>query len=81
VVVGFALEAGGEVVARARQKLQDKRLDFVVVNDAREPGAGFEVATNRVTILGRQGEQVALPLLPKRDVAERLLDVVESALP
>jgi phosphopantothenoylcysteine decarboxylase/phosphopantothenate--cysteine ligase len=81
VVVGFALEAGGEVVARARQKLQDKRLDFVVVNDAREPGAGFEVATNRVTILGRQGEQVALPLLPKRDVAERILDVVESALP
>jgi phosphopantothenoylcysteine decarboxylase/phosphopantothenate--cysteine ligase len=53
----------------------------VVVNDAREPGAGFEVATNRVTILGRQGEQVALPLLPKRDVAERILDVVESALP
>jgi phosphopantothenoylcysteine decarboxylase/phosphopantothenate--cysteine ligase len=81
VVVGFALEAGGEVVARARQKLQDKRLDFVVVKDAREPGAGFEVATNRVTILGRQGEQVALPLLPKRDVAERILDVVESALP
>ena len=79
VVVGFALETG-DGLARAREKLQDKALDFVVLNDALEPGAGFEVPTNRVTVLGKGGRRVDLPLLPKRDVAERILDVVEEAL-
>ncbi|MDP3911197.1 MAG: bifunctional phosphopantothenoylcysteine decarboxylase/phosphopantothenate--cysteine ligase CoaBC [Gemmatimonadales bacterium] len=80
VVVGFALETGGDALAKARAKLQNKTLDFVILNDALEPGAGFEVPTNRVTILGRNGKQVDVPLLPKRDVAERILDVVEEAL-
>src|SRR5438874_4638799 len=79
VVVGFALESGNGL-ANARSKMQNKALDFVILNDALEPGAGFEVTTNRVTILGRNGKQVDLPLLPKRDVAERILDVVEEAL-
>jgi phosphopantothenoylcysteine decarboxylase/phosphopantothenate--cysteine ligase len=79
VVVGFALETGNGL-ANARSKMQNKALDFVILNDALEPGAGFEVTTNRVTILGRNGKQVDLPLLPKRDVAERILDVVEEAL-
>lgn len=79
VVVGFALETG-DGLAKARSKMQNKALDFVILNDALEPGAGFEVTTNRVTILGRNGTQVDLPLLPKRDVAERILDVVEEAL-
>jgi len=79
VVVGFALETGNGL-ARARGKLQDKALDFVVLNDALEPGAGFEVPTNRVTVLGKGGRRVDLPLMPKRDVAERILDVVEEAL-
>jgi len=79
VVIGFALETGNGL-ARAREKLQDKALDFVVLNDALEPGAGFEVTTNRVTVLSKGGGQVDLPLLPKRDVAERILDAVEEAL-
>jgi len=79
VVVGFALETGNGL-ANARSKMQNKALDFVILNDATEPGAGFEVTTNRVTILGRNGTQVDLPLLPKRDVAERILDVVAEAL-
>jgi phosphopantothenoylcysteine decarboxylase / phosphopantothenate---cysteine ligase len=79
VIIGFALETG-DGLARARAKLQNKALDFVVLNDALEPGAGFEVTTNRVTVVGRNGGQVDLPLLPKRDVAERILDVVEEAL-
>jgi len=79
LVVGFALETGNGL-ARARQKLQDKSLDFVVLNDALEPGAGFEVTTNRVTVLSKGGGQMDLPLLPKRDVAERILDAVEEAL-
>ncbi len=79
VVVGFALETGNGL-ANARSKMQNKALDYVILNDATEPGAGFEVTTNRVTILGRNGTQVDLPVLPKREVAERILDVVEEAL-
>ncbi|MGH7521457.1 MAG: bifunctional phosphopantothenoylcysteine decarboxylase/phosphopantothenate--cysteine ligase CoaBC [Gemmatimonadales bacterium] len=79
LVVGFALETGNGL-ANARTKMQNKSLDYVILNDATEPGAGFEVTTNRVTIMGRNGTQVDLPVLPKRDVAERILDVVEEAL-
>ena len=79
LVVGFALETGNGL-AKARAKMQNKALDYVILNDATEPGAGFEVTTNRVTILGRTGTKVDLPVLPKRDVAERILDVVEEAL-
>lgn len=79
VVVGFALETG-DGLARARKKLQTKRLDYVVLNDALEPGAGFEVTTNKVTLLSRSGTETALPLMGKRDVAQRILDVVEHDL-
>jgi phosphopantothenoylcysteine decarboxylase/phosphopantothenate--cysteine ligase len=79
VVVGFALETGAGL-ARARKKLKDKRLDYVVLNDALEPGAGFEVTTNKVTLLARSGAQTELPLQDKRDVARRILDMVEHDL-
>ncbi len=79
VIVGFALETG-DPVARAREKLERKGLDLVVANDALEPGAGFEVATNRVTLLGRDGPATALPLMPKADVAEAILDAAEALL-
>lgn len=76
LMVGFALEAG-DAVERARAKLVRKDLDLIVVNDALEPGAGPEVPTNRVTLVGRDGAVEALPLLPKREVAARILDRVE----
>lgn len=79
VAVGFALETGGGL-ERARVKLREKRLDYIVLNDALEPGAGFEVLTNRVTIVAPEGEPLELPLLPKRAVADRILDAVERAL-
>jgi len=79
VVVGFALETG-DGLARARKKLKDKRLDYVVLNDALEPGAGFEVTTNKVTLLARSGAETELPLQDKRDVARRILDMVEHDL-
>ena len=77
VVVGFALETGN-AVAGGRLKLRKKDLDIVVVNDATEPGAGFGVDTNRVTLLTRDGGEERLPLLPKPDVAEAILDRVEA---
>jgi phosphopantothenoylcysteine decarboxylase/phosphopantothenate--cysteine ligase len=79
LMVGFALETG-DGLARAREKLKSKRLDYVVLNDALEPGAGFEVTTNKVTLLGRSGAPLELPLLDKRDVAQRILDAVEHEL-
>jgi len=52
----------------------------VVLNNATEPGAGFGVDTNRVTIIDREGKQQALELMPKSAVAEIILDCVEAAL-
>jgi phosphopantothenoylcysteine decarboxylase/phosphopantothenate--cysteine ligase len=75
VIVGFALETES-ALENGRRKLADKDLDLLVVNDAREPGAGFEVETNRVTVLDRSGVADELPLLPKSEVAERILERV-----
>lgn len=80
VVVGFALETT-DALAHARGKLERKDLDLIVLNQAGEPGAGFEVDTNRVTILDRSGAAEELPLLSKRQVAELLLDRVEHRFP
>ena len=79
VIVGFALETGN-AVAKAAEKLTRKELDLIVVNDALEPGAGFEVDTNRVTILDDAGGRTDVPLSSKREVAEAILDAVEARL-
>jgi len=79
VIVGFALETD-DVVAHARTKLASKELDFIVVNDATEPGAGFGVDTNRVSIIARDGSEERLPLMSKPDVADAILDRVEVLL-
>jgi phosphopantothenoylcysteine decarboxylase/phosphopantothenate--cysteine ligase len=79
IIVGFALETGNGV-ANARGKLADKQLDIVVMNDAREPGAGFGVDTNRVTLIDRAGKEEALALMSKTELAEILLDRVEEKL-
>jgi phosphopantothenoylcysteine decarboxylase/phosphopantothenate--cysteine ligase len=78
-VVGFALETES-VLENARRKLVEKGLDLLVVNDAREVGAGFEVETNRVTVLDAEGESDEWPLLSKAEVAERLLERVARLL-
>jgi phosphopantothenoylcysteine decarboxylase / phosphopantothenate---cysteine ligase len=79
VIVGFALETG-DALDKARAKLERKHLDLIVVNDALEPGAGFEHDTNRVALLDREGNVRILPLKSKREVAEAILDAVEARL-
>jgi phosphopantothenoylcysteine decarboxylase/phosphopantothenate--cysteine ligase len=79
IMVGFALETG-DALAKGLSKLERKGLDLIVVNDALEPGAGFEKDTNRVAMLGRDGTRKILPLQSKRQVAEAILDVVEQRL-
>jgi phosphopantothenoylcysteine decarboxylase/phosphopantothenate--cysteine ligase len=79
VVVGFALETR-DVLSEGRRKRRDKGMDFVVVNDATEAGAGFGGDTNRVTIIGPDDHEDSLPLMPKRDVADAILDRIEALL-
>jgi phosphopantothenoylcysteine decarboxylase / phosphopantothenate---cysteine ligase len=76
IVVGFALETH-DVIGHAKQKLRDKAMDLIVINDATEPGAGFGGDTNRVTLIERGGAEEVLPLLSKTDVADAILDRVE----
>ncbi len=78
-MVGFALETG-DALAKGLAKLERKGLDLIVVNDALEPGAGFEKDTNRVALLGRDGTRQILPLQSKREVANAILDRVEQTL-
>lgn len=78
VVVGFALETEpGEESARA--KLASKGLHMIVLNRT-GPGTGFESATNRVTLIADDGSAESLPMLPKEEVAERVLDRVAERL-
>ena len=78
VLVGFAAETGS--LDRVAAKLEAKRVDLLVANDVSEPGSGFGTATNRVTLFAADGGTVALPLLPKRVVADRILDRVVALL-
>ena len=72
ILVGFAAETSN-VIAHAREKLHVKKADVIVANDVSMPGAGFEVETNLVTLVGTDGEE-SLPLQSKAEVARAILD-------
>lgn len=74
LVVGFAAETNN-VVEYARSKMKKKNLDIVVANDITQEGAGFNTDTNIATILTPSGE-TELPLMSKRDLADKILDEV-----
>ncbi len=77
--VGFAAESE-ELLANAEKKLRDKGLALIAANDITGTDSGFNVDTNRVTILDRDGGVEELPLLSKYDVGHRLLDRVKAYL-
>lgn len=79
VVVGFAAETH-DLLANAAAKLAAKRLDLIVANDVTEPGSGFGADDNRVTLLFADGRQEALPLMSKREVAQRVLRAAQEQL-
>jgi phosphopantothenoylcysteine decarboxylase/phosphopantothenate--cysteine ligase len=76
-LVGFALETDDEL-PNARRKLEAKNLDWIVLNNPLEEGAGFGTTTNRVTLLHRDGYKEELPILSKREVANVLLDCIAA---
>jgi phosphopantothenoylcysteine decarboxylase/phosphopantothenate--cysteine ligase len=79
ILVGFSLETEDEI-KNAKKKLAEKNLDLIVVNNPNIPGAGFEVDTNQVILIDKQGKVEKLPLLSKKEVGSRILDKVSLLL-
>ena len=79
VTVGFALETDNEQV-NAQGKLERKNLNFIVMNSLRDKNAGFQVDTNKVTILTDKGETLEGECKSKRDVAHDIVDVLHNYL-
>ncbi|HEY87384.1 MAG TPA: bifunctional phosphopantothenoylcysteine decarboxylase/phosphopantothenate--cysteine ligase CoaBC [Dehalococcoidia bacterium] len=77
--VGFAAESE-DIVANARQKLERKQLNLIVANDITDPTGGFGSDTNKVTLIDRDGKVESLPLITKREVADKILDKVVGLL-
>lgn len=74
-LVGFALETNDEE-SNARLKLAKKNLDLIVLNSLRDAGAGFRCDTNKVTVIGREGEPVEIPCKPKTEVAADIVELL-----
>ncbi len=79
IKVGFAAETE-QLIANAREKLHAKGLDLIAANDVSSPESGFEADTNRVVLLTRAGAADELPVLPKYEVAQQILDRVAALL-
>ena len=75
IVVGFAAETN-DVVAYARSKMEKKGLDLVIANDITKEGAGFNTDTNIATVISRGGREIELPLMAKRELADKILDEI-----
>jgi phosphopantothenoylcysteine decarboxylase/phosphopantothenate--cysteine ligase len=74
LVIGFAAETEN-VIENAKKKLRTKKLDAIVANDVTRANSGFDSATNAITIITKDHDEV-LPLLSKREAADRILDVI-----
>lgn len=78
-IIGFAAETE-DLINNASEKLKSKHLDMIVANDISQPGAGFDVDTNIVTIIDRWGGIIEYPVMPKNMVAEKILDHLSENL-
>ncbi len=74
VLVAFAAETN-DLIENARGKMIRKNADMIVANDVTQPGAGFGVDTNQITIITASTTE-ALPLMTKRAAADAILDAV-----
>jgi phosphopantothenoylcysteine decarboxylase / phosphopantothenate---cysteine ligase len=77
VVVGFALETDNEEL-NAKEKLEMKNFDFIVLNSMRDKGAGFQTDTNKITIIDKDGNVTAFDLKPKQEVAKDIVEYVNK---
>lgn len=73
ILIGFALETHDEL-ANAKKKIESKNLDLIVLNSATDEGAGFDVDTNKITIIHRNGNTIDFELKPKQEVAKDIVN-------
>ncbi len=76
ILVGFAAETD-DLLANAKEKLERKNLDWIVANTVSD---GFGTDTDKVTMLGRNGQRIDIPRAAKRDVARKILDVIFNGM-
>jgi len=79
LMVGFAAETS-DLIAHAKEKLTAKGLDLIVANDVTTEGAGFGSDQNAATLIDRQGALTVLPLMPKRALADAILNRAQELL-
>jgi phosphopantothenoylcysteine decarboxylase/phosphopantothenate--cysteine ligase len=79
VMVGFAAESK-DLLENASEKLKSKGLDFIAANDISAKDAGFEVETNRITLLFADGTREILPLMSKAEAAEKIIEHTSKLL-
>jgi len=75
--IGFAAETDN-LLNNAKKKLVEKKLDLIVANDVMAFGSGFGADTNKVILIGCDGKETDLPLMSKRDVANKVWDWVAA---
>lgn len=80
LLIGFAAETQ-DLVAHAKKKLTTKDLDLIVANDVTRKGAGFGSDQNAATVIDRQGRATEFPLMAKRQLADKLLDIARTLIP
>jgi phosphopantothenoylcysteine decarboxylase/phosphopantothenate--cysteine ligase len=78
-MVGFAAETS-DLIAHAKDKLKSKGLDLIVANDVTIEGAGFGSDQNTATVIDREGNLTELPLMPKRSLADAILNRAHELL-
>ena len=76
-MIGFALETNNEV-ENATKKLHRKNLDFIVLNSLNEPGAGFQVDTNKITVIRKNNNIRFFELKDKKEVAKDIVNEICS---
>lgn len=79
IIVGFALETNDET-GNALRKIKSKNLDFIVLNSLNDKGAGFQVDTNKITIIDKSNNQEFFELKSKQEVAVDIVNKIKSIL-
>ncbi len=79
IIAGFAMETEN-LLANAKEKLKNKKMDFIIANNLREEGAGFQADTNIITIIDKNGQVQKLPKMTKIEAAGAILDRISSVI-
>lgn len=77
ILMGFAAESN-DLISNAEGKLKKKNLDYIVANDITSSDTGFQSSENKVTILTREGKSISLDKMSKREVAQKLFDIINT---